>query len=784
MLNFFPTNLSSCNITISSEPCYEVPDCAKEKAFVATLLFQRLSFDKFYLNENNSAYAKVGTLSDCPVRAPHSVRKLDESSFLLTLDRKQIRTLAGRGSFKVVKKGWLITLLSKNHISMKPMVCATDIRSQSEKFSPHPFESLPINLLGIEHLQKKTHRTSKGLFKQFHISNKALCSGEHLAKLSKPPNFNQILSIFCDLTKGIINLFNHGLIHGDLKPSNLLIYRENRSYTAKLCDLNSAKPFHQKMQEQTWDYLGPSYKMIVMDEFLKRNHLLDTNKLIQFYETHLNELPLTLTYESTLQSLGLVFIKILLDSKTSRGSPEKMAQFWELFGELTGIISNIDFASSTEFNSSLLESLMPLIRVGIRLRSPPISFEKVLEKLASLKEPTEFDLIPLSQLHEIPYPVFFKIEGPYEEKDRLSFQSLFAQIYKLFLLQNGKKVYFSDSFAYTKNMNSSIETPLPHFFRHLNETQFLVMFERKSPFSLVSKGVTYKEKYGWHLTCLRLNEFVAKKIVIYTDLLQPLDRKKPWSILSVHHLTCVSPITIRHPFLTSGNILKHFHLINGEPITALKFVKRKDPITFAQFSKICTEILVGMSELHENGLVYGNFKPSKIHIFKNQETGVYSAKINPSETCVEIGSFSFVSAFDCFSPRIRRLIRETISTEISDPTYEQIKSTYYLKSKSFGIKITPEDETATTAIVLSVLANLKKEIFRTAKEGQPEAFWRIIRNLSGGYLEEPRQRNVGEFYKEIHYRIDAISPSGIPNPPRISLRDASALMQELYSSSS
>ena len=112
------------------------------------------TFQKIYLSDPGFvACAKNGPVEpqDLPKQElPHSIRKLNSSSFILTLDRKDPTTLIGEGVYKKVKKGWLIHLDASYRISTKKIGCAKDKHDKTSRFFINYLDLLPKDLRGIE----------------------------------------------------------------------------------------------------------------------------------------------------------------------------------------------------------------------------------------------------------------------------------------------------------------------------------------------------------------------------------------------------------------------------------------------------------------------------------------------------------------------------------------------------------------------------------------------------------------------------------------------------------
>ncbi len=728
------------------------------------------------------AYAKATPTGDknphIP-KAPHSILKLDAYSFVLIVNRKSPEILVGTGTYKKVVLAWLVNFHQGNSLSIHPIVCAKDICPHKEAIRPYFFESLPRGLAGIEFAKKHNYQTSNGFHKQFHLAKKALCDAYHLGGLPKPPNFNQICKILEDLIKGVLNLCNHSSVHGDLKPSNLLIYYENGVYSSKLCDLNSIRPIGHKLQEQTWAYLSPLHRLELIHEILKFDPNPTIDQLETFYETNIKKIPCTLTYEGMLQSLGLVFSDILFESKKTQGTPEQMELIWRTVEHLIGFKLTPDIATIEDLNRAIDTSLIEIAKRGESPPRPIIELEELARCLAELKKPKPNTEISFLGHDESKEESSLELNGPSDPENLLELRSFLPQTQKLYETPIQQKVYFNHLSAYIKEMNQSIESPFPHSFRRIGPNKFIVMLNRKNPETLVKMGTGTKKKFAWEITAEAGARFIATKIVLCTDLFAEKRVPAKWHMERLSGLSSVECTGERFIFSTSGHLVKGLHIMPGMPVYAHDFIKRSEATPFSQFSKICTEVLIGMAEIHENGLIYGNFKLSKILIFIDPVTGNLSAKISASETCVPTGLTSYQATFYYLSPRLQRKVIETISEKTPGLPIETIADLYTENTGLHNIIITPEDETATAGIVLCELATKMENPFNSASPAQITEFWRILRNLTGGFIPSQGFKKEMNFFKEMFEQINAICPSGTPHLPKITLREAAARMVEL-----
>ncbi len=767
-------------------PCPEIPESVQRTAcYAASIFIQPNPHAKVYFSVNSErCYAKAAPMDPRELRSNNSIRKLAPQIFILTLNRKSLATIAGRGSFKVVKTAWLITIRTENNIHIEPIICAKTIRSTKEPCASHVLRTLPENLPGVECVEKYTHKTSKNGYKQFHQAPRALCDLSSIFDLPKPPNFNQLSSIMLGLSIGILKLSELGLTHGDLKPSNVLIYLQDGNYFTKLTDIDSLAPIGSKLQDQTWDYLSPFHRHELIQSLLMSKFNPTTNQIAEFYFKVLESKHYcVVTPESTLQTLGLVFADILFGSTTSQGTPEQMELLWTTIGALIGFRPSPGVVRRKDFNEAINKALIQLAKERKPCPMPTITLEEVIHRLTIFATPTPNTEISLAGEGETEDGVPAELKGGSEREDLSKLQSLFPQIFRLIQMDQSQKVYFDFLGGYTKSMNQTVEYPLPHCFRRLDFDSWLVILDRKKRETLRKSGSNTKVKSGWLITASTSNQYIAKQTLVRTDQLSKYEFPRKWSMEILKGLSSVALTGERFPFATSGHIIKRLHLIPGMPIDGYDFAIRTDGTTFLQFWKLCIDIITGVAELHENGYIYGNLKINKVYIYTDPITGNLSAKISPSATCDPIGSVSYQATFSYLSPKLQIKIKNEVSKKIEDPSFKEVTDFYSKDTSAFELIIMPRDEAASVGIILSELATLKPEIFRGTTLVQKEQFWSIIQNLTGNSFSCRDFIRGTNFHQEIYRQITSRPASSPPPQPKITLREAAIALKELCSSS-
>lgn len=125
----------------------------------------------------------------------------------------------------------------------------------------------------------------------YKVTEKIDVSTISIAEISKLPK-DQILLISKSVTNSLKILHDLGIVHGDLKPDNILIKHVSAGYVGKLIDLDdsyfSGKPPKRELLVGTPEYYSPEQAAYIMDEDEETS-------------------PSTLTCKSDIFTLGLIF---------------------------------------------------------------------------------------------------------------------------------------------------------------------------------------------------------------------------------------------------------------------------------------------------------------------------------------------------------------------------------------------------------------------------------------------------------------------------------------------
>lgn len=755
-------------------------------SFAFSWFFQPSCYQKIYLSSSGEiAYGKKGPVGkeDRPTLAlPHSLRKLHSSSFILTLDRKEPSTLLGEGSYKKVKKGWLVDFDASYRISIKTIACGKDMRAAEHRFFINYLDLLDKDSKGIESQAIYFHETSNRTYKKFHHSPLALCDAFELTRLPKPPNFTELISIFLDLSKGVKHLLECNLVHGDLKPENILIYYEDGKYSGKFCDLSSIGNVGGRLKEQNLKYLSPVHKSFLFGKIVETVLNPSAEQIRVAYSSYLKLNSLRLSPETMLQSLGIVFADIVLSSKNAKGDPDEIELFWAMISELTGFRPDSETVTSTQFHQKIDAKILELAQRRTPSPMTTITISRLIETLTYLASKKRSILIPLETTLETPKDFIMRIEGGRHPKKALEFESILPQILKLFKHATPsftKKIYFNELEAYTKQRSGLDNPHFPHSIKSLGEGRWIVILDRKSKTTLEMQDSSLKKKYGWEIISTHPNQFIAQESLICTDIHANTESCDRMAMERLHDLSCVECPGERILFKTSLDFFKKLHIAPPSGVTSSHFFQIERDLPFPQFIKICADTLTGIAQLHENDLIYGNLRLNKIVIFNNPVSGEYSAKISASPSCIPSGNISSQSTLDYLSPRIRHFINTEVSKTLHDPTTDQIRKKYHENPSSFNIIISPEDETATAGIMLSELAVFMKKTLASVTSETRDQFWDIISNLTGGFIPGTSLETGMNFFQDLAKKIADFSSRGGPPAPTISLRGAAARLRSL-----
>jgi serine/threonine protein kinase len=735
--------------------------------------------NKFYINNNNDRYKISLKNQECQ----HSIRRISESSFVITLNRKDSNTKLGEGSFKVAKKAILVLKTSASTATVSSAAIVKDKSSQRAPFLTETYESLS-NLSYVECVKKITHKTSKGRYKQFHIAKNALCDAHHLVEFTPKPNFSGYINICKDAVLGLSELNEKGFIHGDLKPANILVYYTKGAsflYSAKLTDLNSILLPGTLVTDQTSFYLAPTHRALLIKEALSRSMPINHQTITELYE-NTPSIKLISSTEAAIASLGITLIHIGLNMELTSicGAADKMTAFWNIVSDLTGGFIPTEPDRMSTYIEKLNRQLFEYITSGIPIPNPSISLAVAAARLS--------ELMTLSAPIEIPFPidpspVELEKHYPLQALPLLQFfQSKISSIYDLYLKNIAyEKIYFSETSAYVKQMNQTGEMA-PHSIQRIATDLFILNINRK-----LKVSSTYKTnrnlKYIWEIHVKAPGVLCAR----WKTLLKDRDAKKtylPWHIASLsdtHHVE----ICPRFIHKTSSHYFKGLHLSETALCTGANLNEHASSISFVDFLHISLSIIAGQIELHSKNSVHNNLKINNILIYPPSELGttaftsLLSAKIAMSESIVPFGTSSNSSVFGYLSPKQRQLVYNKIATPTYAPTLDQVRARYNSDISLRNIILTKEDATVTTALVIVDMLLRIPSLLEKITPEKALAFWSIIDDLTGGFGPLPKTTSYQSYSLQIHHKMTS-SSSPETYTPKITLEKAHSKLSSLF----
>ncbi len=763
--------------TLSSDYLSIIPISEEDKSIIslAYKIFKaNPSTLKIYFNIRNS----IGSAFFKNPACPHSLRRITESSFIVTKNRKDPQIKLGNGVYKVARAALRIKVVAPTELEITPVAIVKDIEAQKEPFTPRFYETLS-SMRYVECVEKITIATSKSMQKQFHIAEKALCDGHHFSCIQPKPNIYNYIRICRDAVLGMIELNNFGAVHGDIKPSNILVFKKIDgpfSYSAKLCDIDSILEFGKQITGQTADFLSPSHREILIREAAFRSLPLTQTFVYQVYQSD-DCPPLIATKEDGIASLGLTlaYMGMLLKEYQISVSDEISALFWAIVSDLTGGFIPIT-KTIPKFGLDFNLQVYQLIKDGKEIPKPRISLEEAAERLSLLMTPPQPILISIP--HDIPPVELVVLSTPLNSQSLYKLQTQIQRIYSIFLNSlDYQKIYFTDTDVFAKQI-PKVEKADFHSIRKINPTSFAIEFDRK-----------YKKKYlrsssikcndVWLIQISETGILNASWMSLIKDIL-PFREYKPWpmeSLKGMSHVECIDRVIHK----TTFNLFKGFHITEKIFSDANLLIANQNSITTSQFMQICNSIIAGQIELHLRDFVHGNLSLNNIIIFSPTDiTGPLSAKISSSSLIVPFGTTSYSSTFEFLAPRHRVNICKRIIKDFYSPPIQEIKKLYNSNIALRNIILNKEDATITTGIVLAFLL-LNMPLLQ--KKTDPEKlakFWTIIKNLTGDFGSPNGTETWVEYFNSTHLQTcAALGESDCPFIPKITLEEASVQISAL-----
>lgn len=740
------------------EPSYHIPPSTlnftpTHKTYI-TIAYRYFilesGFNKIYFgNSGSDAYGKLGERPETCPKLPHSMRKLNATTFVVTANRTKILQY---GSFKKIKEAWEVCVEPDHNLHIRSIVVVVDKVGS-------PLDTLPRQLCdsldpipGIESITSYIHCTSKGLLKRFHTAEKALCDLFFLKLFASNLNFAMCMQMALDILDGSARLHARGLLHGDLKSRNLLVYHNSESshpFSIRQTDLSSLTHFGSPVKEQTEWWLAPEHRMQIIRE--DRGKDFSAN-----YENFLfgSSKKLIFTHSAAIATVGLVLAEfgLFMRANLIEGPLEYTTIFWQTVRHLTGGFlpkeSTIKMAHfHDELNKDITSRTAP--------SHPSITLEDAIRTLTPLSLPLSPKII--SSLEEIPISITCS---------NIKLSSQISRIVALFRGTIETKVYFGkDGIAYTKRMNKTANSAL-HSLYKLDSTTFIVIFDRCALTTKLDKNPSSNSwitKCGWLISLTSENSATTHPIAFTKDTF-PSKSITRWSVEDLPELTHVETVR-RFAYPTSGLLSKQFH-ISERYLNNLSDYLFFSPLPFSKIVTLSIHILLGLQALHEKDFTHGNLSLKEVLLFRKDSKAPLSAKLRTSIKTAPIGKYAVaLKEVKYFPPKVLH----EIQTRAPGLHYQDLEE--YLKKDPSLQKtvLTKPDEIAMAGFLLADIAFQKGLSFDVSTE----PFWKTIENLTGYPCLFPDTSSFEAYRKKIYTSLS------LPLPSPISLDEAIARLSGL-----
>ncbi len=761
--------------------CYSsmIPVSPEDNAIISIaykLFKSELSNHKTYFNSDG-----IDSLSIAKHACPHSMRKISDSTFVITKNRSDLKTKIGFGSYKVAKSAWKITEIAPFELQITPIAIVTDLNTQTKPFIPQLYESLE-NLNFVECVKKIVHITTKSTMKQFHITEKAICDGHHFGRIK--PNFYNYIRVCRDAVSGMIELNRLRLIHGDIKPNNILIFQKTDglfSYSGKLCDIDSVLAIGKPHTCQTLEFLSPKILQYFIHHFIK-NKIAMTPELIHLAYRKSDRTKIEGKISNSTASLGLTlaWMGMLLDEYKIRVPKVISELYWQIVSDLTGgFIEPSGYTNRPPFFIYSISRAAQFIKDNTPIPNPRISLEEAEARLTLLMTPPSPILLEIPD--DIP-PFELTVSCPPASSKSLGkLQAQIQRIYSIFLLSGGyKKIYFNDANAFVKQTHQAGDLD-SHSIRKINPTSFVIEFDRKNKMHTL-QSTSIKSNNIWLIEIREPGKLNAS----YKSLIKDIDSNreyKAWPIESLNGVLdeeCVN----RHIHASFYDLFKGFHITEKIFCDGNFFVNHQTFFSARQFMQICICIINDQIKLHSNGFVHSNLSTNNIHIFAPTGiTGDLTAKTINSPHIIPFGTTSNCSRFEILAPRHRLSTYRNIRLTSDSPSFNDVENRYNSKIHLRDTILNIEDATITTGIVLIHLFLNMTSLQEKIGPENFNKFWSILKDLTGGFGSPEATQTWDAFNEATHLQIGALPiESHVPFIPKITLEEAYVRISALISS--
>ncbi len=724
---------------------------------IAFELFISNHAEKIYFSSDRLSYIKDGTSAPL-VKLPHSIRRENETTFHITAERKALTTKIGSGTYKCVKKAMTVTVISENELRVDGVALVKDKNTSVTPPSRILSETL-ADVSYIETFKKIIYRTSKGTFKQFHIAEEALCSAHSLITNPLNANYYEHMKICHDIVQGFSELYQMGYVHGDSKPDNVLVYFKNKTFSAKLTDLDTVSPIDSIVYNQTSLFLSPLHKMQIIKAVIIKNG--DTSKVptekeiedkyIEFLHTNI----LRWSPKTAICSVGITLCNIGLHLQSRKDPPtaDQMRPFWEIVAALTGGFSpGPTIKTIYEYNTNLIHTLTNMLLRKERINPPTITLEIAAAKLGLLARKPLPITLPLSRsLAGTRFEFCFPLPDdmariPILEKIEQCYQLIFSSI-------RAEKIYFDSGSNYIKQINRSGSSLINCIYK-ISDNVFAAIFDRK---------LSQQKKPAWVITVISPMHLRISEQYLMKDRTAKRE-KVVWPIEALDDLEKIEKVTSIN-YKTSSGLYRRFHLAHPTFCNAEELFRYVPTITFAEFIQICKDILLAISELNLRGFSHMGLQLRDIEILSaHRFEGPFIPRISASSLILEQKTSVDNLPLATLSPRLRCEMIQKVKVMIPLPNSHQIIN-HYLNNVAIRTCIPRKsDILANAGLVLATLGLQMKPLLITQSPPTSNRFWKIISSLTGKFTPKPDATNIEDFYFAIDSVIIPLKPNDIPTP--------------------
>lgn len=221
------------------------------------------------------------------------------------------REIVGTGSEKVISKALKVSVIAKNHFKVKLIALVTPKKRGFFSTLDCSF-AIALNLHPCLNIPKqKNIRTERT------VQNDEICTstiwmeklglGDMYRNLDLIPSETVFYELCENLLEGLIYLHSQNKIHGDLKPTNFLLYRKEGTLYAKIADLNCCHERRENTSQfgvHTHTYLPFDRRRILLKGEKKFTPLYEIDSSVRT-ERRQKAIAAGFTFTETFQAEGI-----------------------------------------------------------------------------------------------------------------------------------------------------------------------------------------------------------------------------------------------------------------------------------------------------------------------------------------------------------------------------------------------------------------------------------------------------------------------------------------------